>query len=404
MRRIVFVLAATAALLSCTRIPLIDTMPRWYSPGPRSHGGGYAARQDSSARNTPARKGVYIAALRFPEWASWRDGDFRGAEAVLFRDSVEIAHCPMGALPDPDRMRIIDGHLWTDIAGNGETSVYCDGHHRLTIPDEELLKGFLIKNDTILTLGQRPGGRGLCYRVNGQEVFSSGAGTVFGRFERDSSGTHFAYGITIRKGDAVTTEYHIMNGADEIATVTPNKGGAIYDIRVRDGTAYRSERRGGSPSSLCLVIGESYHSMDVGSAEEIHQCKLLDCEGEMMIKGYSIMGSLIRHWIRSRDGLRYQVISSMGVPDIYLDSGKLAHLITNRDGRVTKVVIGDETISAPEDSLYLRIRSSSCADFRGGTFAAALSDTSGRKHRLFLDGRLVPLEFNGYFTSIKIIQ
>ena len=195
-----------------------------------------------------------------------------------------------------------------------------------------------------------------------------------------------------------------MNGADEISTITPNKGGVIYDIRVRDGTVYRSERRGESPSSLCLVIGESYHSMDVGSAEEIHQCKLVDCEGEMMIKGYSIMGSLIRHWIRSRDGLRYQVISSMGVPDIYLDSGKLAHLITNRDGRVTKVVIGDETISAPEDSLYLRIRSSSCADFRGGTFAAALSDTSGRKHRLFLDGRLVPLEFNGYFTSLKIIQ
>ena len=66
--------------------------------------------------------------------------------------------------------------------------------------------------------------------------------------------------------------------------------------------------------------------------------------------------------------------------------------------------IGEETISAQEDSLYLRIRNSSCADFRGGTFAAALSDTSGRKHRLFLNGRLVPLEFNGYFTSLKIIQ
>ena len=60
--------------------------------------------------------------------------------------------------------------------------------------------------------------------MNGREVFSSGAGTVFGHFERDTSGTHFSYGISIRKGDAVTTEYHIMNGADEIATITPNKG------------------------------------------------------------------------------------------------------------------------------------------------------------------------------------
>ena len=88
--------------------------------------------------------------------------------------------------------------------------------------------------------------------------FSSGAGTVFGQMETGPGGTHFAYSITIRKGDAVTTEYHIMNGADEIATITPNKGGVIYDICVRDGTVYRSERRGESPSSLCLVIGDSY--------------------------------------------------------------------------------------------------------------------------------------------------
>ncbi len=404
MRRIVFLLAAAAAFLSCAKIPLIDTMPRWYSPGPRSRGGGYAAGRDSSARNTPAGKGVYIAALRFPEWASWRDGDFRGAEAVLFRDSVEIAHCAMGARPDPDRIRIIDGHLWTDVAGEGQTQVFCDGKHRLTIPDEELLKGFLIENDTILTLGQRPGGRGLCYRVNGQEVFSSGAGTVFGHFERDTSGTHFSYGISIRKGDAVTTEYHIMNGADEIATITPNKGGVIYDICVRDGTVYRSERRGESPSSLCLVIGDSYHSMDVSAGEDILSCRLIDYEGETMIKGSSMFGSLVRHWIRYKGGIRHQVISSQGVPDIYADAGKLAHLITNRDGRVMMAAIGEETISAQEDSLYLRIRSSSCADFRGGTFAAALSDTSGRKHRLFLNGRLVPLEFNGYFTSLKINQ
>lgn len=404
MRRIVYTLAVAAAFLSCAKIPLIDIAPRSFARGPRSYGGGVRAAADSSAWNVPAGKGIYIAALRFPEWASWKDGDFRGAEAVLFRDSVEIASSSMGALPDPERIRIIDGHLWTDIASNGETAVFCDGRHRLTIPEEELLKGFLIENDTIRTLGQRPGGGGLCYRVNGEEVFSSGAGTVFGQFEKGPDGTYFAYGITIRKGDAVTTEYHIMNGADEIAVVTPNGGGAIYDIRVRDGTVYRSERRAEPPSSLCLVIGDSVHSLGVGAGEDIHQCKLIDLGGEMMVKGYTLSGNLIRHWIRYKGGIRHQVISSQGVPDIYADGDNLAYLITGRDGRVMMAEIGGENISALEDSLYLKIRSSSCADFLNGTFAAALSDTSGRKHRLFLNGRLIPIDFNGYFTSLKIIE
>ena len=405
MRRIVFTLAVAAAFLSCAKIPLIDIAPRSLARGPRSYGGGAGAAKDSSAWNSPAGKGVYIAALRFPEWAAWRDGDFRGAEAVLFRDSVEIARSPVGALPDPERIRIIDGHLWTDIAANGETDVFCDGSRRLTLPDEELLKGFILENGTIHTLGQRPGGGGPCYRVNGEEVFSAGAGTVLGTLDRDSSGTFFVYGIPIRNGDASTTEYHIMNGADELATVTPNKGGAIYDIRVRDGTVYRSERRGESPSSLCLVIGDSYHTMGVGSGEDIHLCKLIEEDGEMMIKGYSLSGTIIIHWVRSREGFRHQVVgSSSGIPDIYVDGDLAAYLITNLDGRVTRVRIGSELISAQEDSLYLRSRSSSCADFRNGTFAAALSDTSGREHRLFLKDRLVPLHFNGYFTSLKIIE
>ena len=395
-------LAAVAAIVSCKK-PLMDSMPRRYSRGPRSYAGNIREGADSSAYGKPAGKGVYISAIRFPEWADWRNGDFRGAEAVLFRDSTELTTASAGPRPDPERIRIVDGHLWMDVAGNGRTDLFCDGTLRLSIPEEELIKGFFVENGTIHTLGQCPGSGGLSYRVNGEEVFSSGGGKVIGTLERDTSGTFFVYGIPIRKGDASTTEYHIMNGAEEITTFTPNKDGIIHDIRVRNGTVYRSERRGGSPSSLCLVIGESFHSVDVGAGEDIHLCKLIDSGEEMMIKGYSIMGNLIRHWIRSKEGVRFEVISSMGVPDIYLDSGKLAHLITNRDGRVTKVSIGDEIIDA-DDRLYLKISSSSCADFRNGIFAAALSDTSVRKHRLFLDGRMVPLEFNGYFTSLKIIQ
>lgn len=395
-------LAAATAVLACKK-PLMDTMPRWYSRGLRSYMSEIVA--DSSALNTPAKNGVYVTAIRFPEWADWKEGDFRGAEAVLFRDSVEIARCTMGPRPDPDRIRIRDGHLWTDITGGGVTELYCDGRHKLTIPDEELLKGFLIKNDTLHTLGQRPGGGGICYRVNGEEIFSSGAGNIIGTMERDSTGIYYVYGITIRKGESAQTEYHIMNGADEIKTVTPNADGAIYDIRARDGTVYRSERRNNSPSSLCLVIGDSFHSMNIGAGEDIRQCKLIDLDGEMMIKGYTISKNVMIYWIRGKDGVRHQVVCSPGgVPDIYADGGSLAYLITNGDGSAAIIHLGENDFRADKEGLSLHIASSRCADYKDGFFAAALSDTSGLRHRLFLGDRLVPLEFNGYFTSLTIYK
>lgn len=397
-------LAAAAAFLACKK-PLMDTTPRWYSRGPRSYMSGAAGAADSSAWKTPAKKGVYVAAVRFPEWADWKEGDFRGAEAVLFRDSIEIARCTMGARPDPDRIRIRDGHLWTDITSGGVTEIYCDGAHRLTIPDEELLKGFLIKNDTLHTLGQRPGGGGICYRINGEEVFSSGAGTVAGTMERDSIGLYYVYGITIRKGESAQTEYHIMNRADEIKTVTPNADGLIYDIRVRGGTVYRSERRNDNPSSLCLVIGDSFHSMNVSAGEDIRQCKLIELDGEMMIKGYTLSKNLLYYWIRARDGVRHQVVcSSSAVSDIYADDGRLAYILTNGDGSAAIIRVDNKDFRADQEGLCLRFPGSRCADYRDGFFAAALSDTSGLHHRLFLGDRLVPLEFNGYFTSLTIYK
>ena len=279
-----------------------------------------------------------------------------------------------------------------------ETFWWCGGGF---LPEEELLKGLLLDSGSINTLGQRPGGSGISYRVDGKEVFSSGTGTVTGEMTRDTSGTYFVYGIPIRKGDSATMEYHIMNGADEIRCVSPTENGTIYDIKVRDGTVYRSEKRGASASSLCLVVGDTYHSVNAGADESVHLCKLTETGGEMTIKGYSVQGNRKWHWIRSREGVMCRV-DTPGVQDFYVDGSAVAFVVNGKDGFVGSIHAGGAQYGI-EEKRY-RLSSSACADFRGGVFAAALSDTSGREHRLFLDGQLVPMEFNGYFTELKIIE
>ena len=100
MRRFVFTLALAATLISCKK-PLMDTLPRWYSRGPRSYMANAGEREDTSATGKPVKGGIYFTALRFPDWAKWREGDFRGAEAVLFLDSTEVAKASAGPRPDP---------------------------------------------------------------------------------------------------------------------------------------------------------------------------------------------------------------------------------------------------------------------------------------------------------------
>lgn len=402
-------LAAFAAVLSCKK-PLFDSTPRWYGRGgPRSVMVAPVEPVDSSALDLPPKKGVYITALCFPSWAKWQEGDFRDARAVLFRDNVEIASAPAGPRPDADRIHLLKGHLWNDIADEGVTRIYRDGTEVLTLPDEELLRGFLAEGADVYTLGQRPGGAGICYRVNGEEVFSTKAGSILGgaddrdweggAFCRDSTGIYYVYGIPIHQGEKAVPEYHIMKGAEEIGTASASKDGAIYDIRVFDGVVYRTERRNSSPQSFCIVMDKMYLAQDIGLKEEsLHLCKLFSLSDEVAVKGFSDGESGDFFWIRDRSGLRWAT-SAYRIREVYLDGGISAFVVS--DGGLVSRILKDFT-TIPVMPMKYRLTNTRCADFRDGFFAAALSNPDGQEHLVIMDSDTLHLRFNGYFTSLNI--
>jgi len=413
MRRLIGILACFLALAACQK-PLFDPTPRWMRMQDRFTHFPHAPEEETPDSLTLqlSSPGVFAVAVRFPEWADWREGDYRGAEAVLFKDSTELLSFPFRGDPAPDRICLLDGALWIDQTLEGrQTAVLRNGEMYLRYDGEEVLKGLLPLNGHLHTLGQRAGGKGLCYRIDGVAVFSSPVGNILGSREdrewpggalaADSSGVYYSYSIPVQKGEETQHEYRIMRGAELVQTLAAGLAHTVFDIRPFNGVLYRSECRTPYSWSLCLVMADTPISMNVGEGESVSRCRLVPYEGEMVMKGYStgLGGGKYTCWVRDHHGLRLTASSNNPVADLFMYQGSSAY-ITLDEGRVYQVFVGGVNTQAKPHTYLLK--SARCAVFQKGTLAMALSHATGTEHRLWVNGKIIPLTFNGYFAAIQI--
>ena len=367
-----------------------------------------APEKDSTIGKDPS---VYYTALEFPSWAEWRDGDTRGGEIVLYKDGEEQLRVPAGDNPDPERHRVRDGHLWTDCIEGKETVIACDGVPTLRYNGEEVLMGFLLVGRQIHTLGQRPGGQGFSYRIDGKEVFSDPAGVVVGTLNqrewpggaltKDLPGVCYSYGVPIRSGDKTEWEYRVMCGDSCMKMIPKGTSALLSDIRVQGGTVYRVEQRSASSTTTCLVRENSYHSLGMGPSEEAHGLQLVLLEdGTMGVKGYSIglvSADKWTCWYRDETGIRAQASGSLEIHDLFVEGDHLAWC-TLRSGTVCQVVQdGHLTGIAP---YAYRLATPLCACWYQGALLALLSSVDGPDHLILHGDTLTPISFNGYFTSV----
>lgn len=392
------------AVLSC-QPPLFDAVPRSGNPYHSGSGRSGAGKPDEP-EPAGAQISLYATAVCFPDTVDWRAG--AGGEAMLFllKDGDELVRVPMSGRPESYRHRIIKGELWTDHYENGQMVVSCNGEERLRFPGEEVFNGFWVKDGQIYTLGQRAGGNGLCFRVNGQERFSSQTGVLVngpdenewdgGAFSIDSSGFYYAYGVPVRKQEQVNWEYRIMR-EDQVEKVLPASSDCqVYDIRVWNGTIYRFERRGDAP---CLVKGETYLTLPFSPNEVPHNCKLVPGGNRLLIKGYSYKPAFT-YWLRDQDGTVCSVSSPYVIRDLVMDGDDYGSVSEYDDGSVLGVFYNHDVVLSAGGRFTLT--SSRCVQFRKHTFGVALTAAQGKRHMLIRDRDTLALRFNGYFTSLQI--
>ena len=401
MCKLIRIFLLSALVLSCQK-PLFDTPPR-------SDPSGNGSRRDSIGVLDPDAPApppdLYATALCF-------EGE-ESAQVVLFKNGEEVLRVPVQGHPEPERHRIIKGHLWTDTCDGTEVVVSRDGEERFRYPGDELFRGFLEAKGKLYTLGQRQGKEGFSFRVNGEERFSAPTGTILGgpedndweggAFSQDTSGVFYTYGIPLWKGEELLWEYRVMQEDQVFKTLPAGSADAIYDIRVQNGIVYRSELRSSIRNTFCLVKDETYLAVELAASEVPHYWKLAPLNGQIFLKGYSTGISSSKgyaYWLRTPTDVPYIVSDNQPIRDMVTDGEHVAYVVENGEGQVRVAYLDGKVI--PFSSDRYQLPSSRCLQLKKGVLGLALSSPDGQAHLLIRDGEVQTLQFNGYFTSVQI--
>lgn len=397
MRKIVRFLLLLAAF-SCQR-PLFDIPAREGAVGERVPP---ALPPDT----TRYYRSVYATAVAFPDSVDWRKGHTQGARLILFKNQTAVGGVPLGDRPDPERHRFQDGHLWTDTTDGDQTTVSCDGNPLFTYPGQELLLGFLVADGRVHTLGQHPGG-GFCYRIDGQEVFSSPQGSVLGgktdsywpggALSRDSTGVYYAYSLPVKNEDDNIWEYRVMKGNQVKKMIPALVGSQLYDLRVHNGTVYRLEYRYGR---ICLLKDETLTPLTL--PEGAHGLRLVPSDGHIRVHGFHEDGNEAYCWIRDADSVYFQHHARFrSIFGVYSQGGETACVTMDVDDCVIQVQRDSMTVGFPFETY--RLHTPRCVHFVPGTIALALTgDLADEDNILLVNDRKTKMPFNGYFTGIYI--
>lgn len=423
MRKLVLTALSVFLFYSC-QPPLFSDTLRIERTGERYR---HHRPPDQAAPEDAPGPHVYMSGIRFPEWAAWRDGDFRGARIVLWKDGKEALSVPAGNYVESGRHRIMGGKLWTDDTDGQRTVISCNGEPRFSFPGEELIVGIMEKDGHIHSLGQRPGRGGIVYRLDGEERFSAPEATALGAFDQpywkggalmeDGGMIHYVYSLPVKYPDTYRREYIVMQQERMLRRIPDSAAEEIFDIRVWGGSVWRAEQH--TPGGPCFLMqDDTAFSVQYQSGESLHQCRLVPAGEGLCVMGYSLKNGYWRSWVASAEGIQRQYGNPYRILGIYPsdvlgtcisadDSGTICAL-SNINGMVPNWTFG---MSA------FRLDSEACLALDAdGTLHAALTGvprdypfSTPLAGGLFpgdnaiLEGDLLtPFPFNGWLCSIRI--
>ena len=353
MRKLIGTLGLALLAAACIRDPLFPGTPR------SSHEPGGGRRKDTTATDTPlSGEHVYLTAVRFPDGYAW-DLDTCAVDGEvwidLYRDGEMVRSQPAGASVHPDMHRYTGGHLYTDWSTDTETVLSRDGAELFRFEGREAIRGFLVREDGVHTLGQDRDGSGFTYRIDGRTLYRSETGAVLG-------------------------------GPAEWTLDVLFSGGKVARVLSK-------------PRSLVLEVDGKETRLPLNGREVCLWSRLAAWEEDVVALVCAQVAGAKRFFLQTAGGKTFTPFSGETVSDVLSDGERMGWTVTDGRGDLLRVRWSDGGVTEGTGGFLVSGR---CALLRGGRLFLALTGRDGAPNRLQEDGVHTDFPFNGYFTSVTV--
>lgn len=364
---------------------------------------------------------IYLSAVEFDKDYDWVRDTANGNvnfNLVLFvngKKTISVPSLENGLLtPDPDMHFLVGGHLYTGGIDGGETVIQCDGAELFRYEGAEVIKGFLLKEDGIYTLGQNKKGEGFTYRKNGLEIFGSDAGYVLGDMCEpgretgalfDNKGSVcFVYYLPISGISSGYRPWFIVEDGLKSKIEPVKELSEIFDISIVDGKKCFLGSIGKGGRLPVLIVEQKIISLLASGMEFMKNGRLIVSDNKIFVKGSIIAwdGASYNTVLWNQDGQRESLLSSENnAAYFYFENGTYSYPLLNGLSYLSGICHEGKYYPVAEK---ISMISNKCAVLKGGKFYAGLTSFKpGSSPFLWKNGKEIPLNFNGYFTSIHVV-
>lgn len=275
-----FILSAILASLAFSGCETLD----YYECNIKSRAESEGWNASPPSMTFPPGAALFIAAVRAPKNYDWRRDSaagLSGADIIIFRNFEELLKIHTGEdqfiSTDPDSHHFIGGKLYTEFTTASQTVIKCNGEELFRYDGREFLKGLLIRDDGVWTLGKNKDGGGFSLRCNGVPTLRKNSGEIFGDLSfspegalyEDGGKICFAYSVAM---GAIQSQVMVCDG-EEFGYITD---GTVYDLRRINGITYFLMEK--ASDKRAYIMHDNIFSRCLTNDEKIVECHLLHTE------------------------------------------------------------------------------------------------------------------------------
>ena len=348
----------------------------------------------------------YVTALDYRNGYDWRTDKEKGTvkcSLIMYADSVPLLKIPVGSQyevsSDPQRHRVIDGHLYTDYTDGTTTVMKKDGKELFRYGASETVDDVLSIAGQLHTLSRPATGAGFSYRIDGEPVVERITGSSLGYLTSNKGTVSFCFAHEVMTEGGIVRNYYRVTGGNVSKVDLPEGVSGVWDMIVKDGCVYMIVSFD-NESIPCLLYDTTKERLSYFGAAPMLSCKFIKSDSICLTMRYmhgssGFMSDVL--WLGPEKYHLYRTGCTLS--SVYVDangSNATINSTENEDGLIFK---GTRVYDMPV-GYAVNIPSSIVRN--DSTLFVGLMSQTGRNPILWKDGTMDTLNVNGYITSLSM--